>query len=66
MTFIIGIFQFHRKSDLKLVKWNKIKRDVHKPESIPIALLNYFCNLFLKKAYLKKNNISFKGNMPIT
>ena len=34
MTFIIGIFQFYYKSEPKQVKWNKIKRDLCKSDSV--------------------------------
>ena len=34
MTFIIDIFQFHCKSEQKQVKWNEIKRDMCKSDSI--------------------------------
>ena len=33
MTFTIGIFQFHCKSDYKQVKLNKIKQNVWKSDS---------------------------------
>ena len=34
MTFIIGIFQSHCKSEHSQVKWNKITRDMHKSVNI--------------------------------
>ena len=33
MTFMIGIFQFHCKSEHKKVKGNEIKGDMHKSDS---------------------------------
>ena len=33
MTFIIGIFQFHCKSEHKQVKRNEIKQDMRKSDS---------------------------------
>ena len=33
MTFIIGIFQFHCKSEHKQVKLNKIKREIRRSDS---------------------------------
>ena len=33
MTFIIGIFQFHYKSEHKQVNWNGIKQDICKSDS---------------------------------
>ena len=34
MTFIIGIFQFHCKSEHKQVKWKESKEDMWKSDSI--------------------------------
>ena len=34
MTFIIGTFQSHCKSEYNQVKWNKITRDMWKSDSI--------------------------------
>ena len=34
MTFMLGIFQFHCKSEHKQVKWNKIKQDTSTSDSI--------------------------------
>ena len=34
MTFIIGAIQFHCRSELKQVKWNKITWDLNKSESL--------------------------------
>ena len=57
MTFIIGIFPFHGKSETKQIKWNKIKRGMWKSDSIspylPIfnnnwRLLNDFWKLFFE------------------
>ena len=33
MTFIIGIFQFHCKSEHKQVKWNEIEQGMCKSDS---------------------------------
>ena len=58
MTFIIGAFQFHCRSEHKQVKWNKITWDLSKSESLfpylqKVHYLNDFLNLFLDKIYLK-------------
>ena len=55
MAFIIGIFQFHCKSEHKKVKWNKIKQGIWKSDSI----FPYLQRGALSKRYLKF--ISWKG-----
>ena len=58
MTFIISIFQFPHKSEHKQVKWNEIKQDISKSDSIfpylqPGTLFKW---LFLDKVYLKNES----------
>ena len=63
MTFIIAIFQLHCKNEHRQVKWNKIKRDMCKSDSIcpylqGTALFEWFLkyiyiHIFLDNVYLK-------------
>ena len=49
MTFIIGTFQFHCKSEHSQVKWNKITRDMCKSDSIFPYLQGSTLNKWLLK-----------------
>ena len=54
MAFIIDTFQFNCKSEHKQVKWNEIKEDMCKSDSVfpylnGVRYLNDFLNLFLDK-----------------
>ena len=58
MTFIIGTFQSHCRSERNRVKWNKITRDMCKSDSIFLIYkllycLNDYWNLFPDKIYVK-------------
>ena len=58
MTFIIGILTFHGKSEHKQVKWNEIKRDICKCDSIFLylqrgTLIKLLLSLYLDKVYMK-------------
>ena len=61
MVFIISIFQFHCKSEHKQGKWNKIKRDMCKSDSIfpylqIITLFEWHVKfIFLYNIYLKND-----------
>ena len=59
MTIIIGIFQFHCKSEHKQAKWNKIEQDICKSDSISpylqgseISIYNTFEIYFLRAKFL--------------
>ena len=58
MTFMIGIFQFHCKSEHKKVKGNEIKGDMHKSDSAftylkRATIFKQFLNSFFDKVYRK-------------
>ena len=57
MTFIIGTFESHCKSEYNQVKWNKITRDVNLTVFFLIYKVVHYLNdlwdLFLDKLYLK-------------
>ena len=53
MTFTIGTFQSHCKSEHNQVKWNKITRDMWKPDSVFfIHKIAHYLNDFLKFSFL--------------
>ena len=69
IIFIIGIFQFHCKSEHKQVKWNKMKEDMFKTDSIFPCLqsssyLNDFRIYFLIRFISEMNYNISKGKIP--